>query len=95
MTLHRLLRPRVWWAEVVIRGLFERRGREGFAEGAKKIQKKYKKEKSKTRNEYKNIQQDIYFYKSCKYLMYSFWFYFGIFFFAFSAKPSRPLRSKN
>jgi hypothetical protein len=62
-----------------MRGFFERRRREGFAENAKE-------DKEKTALVSMPIQ---------KHFRYSFLYSFGIFFFAPFAKPSRPLRSKN
>jgi hypothetical protein len=71
-----------------MRGFFERREREGFAENAKKkIQNKTK----------MNAFITSRFIKNWIVIFNIFW-YFLLFFLsssAFSAKPSRPLRSKN
>jgi hypothetical protein len=64
-----------------MRGFFERRGREGFAESA---------EEDKERKRRQNLSQ-----KQRLVFEISNAFYFCIFFFAPFAKPSRPLRSKN
>jgi hypothetical protein len=68
-----------------MRGFFERRGREGFAESA---------EEDKERKRRQNLSQKQRLVFEISNAFY-FWFYFCIFFFAPFAKPSRPLRSKN
>jgi hypothetical protein len=65
------------------RGIFERRGRKGYAESAKKkIPKEYKEYRETSTANSKKVHyfEFIFFYFGCS--------------FAFSAKPSRPLRSK-
>jgi hypothetical protein len=62
--------------------VFERRGREGFAESAEKRRKRIQKKKIENfLNQY--------------FLIFGFHFVFSLSSFAHSAKPSRPLRSKN
>jgi quinol-cytochrome oxidoreductase complex cytochrome b subunit len=70
-----------------MRGFFERRGREGYAEYAEKKYEKNTKLNSKSDWKLINLllQIAVFFLK--------FWFYF--LFSAPFAKPSRPLRSKN
>jgi S-disulfanyl-L-cysteine oxidoreductase SoxD len=73
---------------------FERRGREGFAESAKEYKNKMK---TKNLNIYFEFSQSTIFFKFSTLsagLIY-FWYFFGIFFSAPFANPSRPLRSKN
>ena len=77
-------------------GNFERRGREGCAENAEEDKEKMK---SKNTKDFKNNLQSrsIFLLSAANFALSiskSFWYFFGIFFSAFSAQPSRPLRSK-
>jgi hypothetical protein len=72
-----------------IRGIFERRGREGFAKGAKGIPNERKERAKNLKNQHPAKQLSQTRSISFKNI---FWYFLSSS--AFSAKPSRPLRSK-
>ncbi len=84
-------------------GNFERRGREGCAENAEEDKEKMKSKNTKNTKDFENsfknnLQLRSIFLLSAANLALSIskycWYFFGIFFSAFSAQSSRPLRSK-